>query len=525
MIPVSTNTTTNHKEGCVPMSSSCVIWNGPDIPCINLCKGDSIEKVVYNLATVLCQITEGILDVTTLDFKCLVEEAQDNPTTLIATIQLLIDKVCELNELEAGGVGGIVTTTPTPIPLPECLYYIEDGDTITQLPPDEYSEYLATKICIILETLASVNIAIESMNVRLTIVENTLEAIEGENSALITVQTQCASGTTPGLTLSIQEAFSNFENTFCQLQSLLGSNASLSTAIAKECAGLDSAPQINDQEGIMSELAGWVSTPTTLSQTIVNMWITLCDMRSALQSIVSAEAYPCAVVSPYNVQITELTTNGCKVTWNAPPIALTEAPSGYTIEVYEWNGTTTVGGSIATVSKTYPSIDHTFTSLGTAGTTYIVYVTAQYSCGESLPASAIGKTRISPVTHLITVEDAVKASPAITTVTCNSVVYPAVERLTTVTLINPTTGLPVVNTGATINVVLRYGFIGDCVEAAQENITISILTGQSTGTYNYLGQKPKLCAAPPCTPEYQSYTCGISVSSSTAVFAPSVTIC
>lgn len=525
MIPVSTNTTSYHKEGCTPMSSSCVIWNGPDIPCINLCRGDSIEKVVYNLATLLCEITEGVIDVTTLDFKCLVEGAESEPTTLLATIQLLIDKVCEIDELEAGGVGGIVVTTPTPIPLPECLYYTEEGDTITQLLPEEYSQYLAAQICIVLETLASVNIAIDAMNVRLTIVENTLEAIEGGGASEITIQTQCASGTAPGQTLSIQEAFSNFEENFCELRSLLGNNASLSTAIAKECAGLDSAPQINNQAAIMSALAGWVSTPTNLSQTIVNMWITLCDMRSALQTVVGASAYPCAVVSPYNVQITDLTTNGCKVTWNAPPIALTENPTGYTIEVFEWNGTTTVGSAIASVAKTFPSIEHTFTSLGTAGTTYIVYVTAQYSCGESLQAYAIGKTRISPVLHLITVEDAVKASPAITTVTCNSVVYPAVERLTTVRLVDPTTGLPVTNIGATIDVVLRYGFIGDCVTAVQENITISILTGQSSGTYNYLGQKPKLCAAPPCTPEYQSYTCGVSVSTTSAIFAPSVTIC
>jgi hypothetical protein len=522
MIPVSTNTTTNHKEGCTPMSSSCVIWNGPDIPCIDLCSGDSIEKVVYNLATVLCEITEGVLDVTTLDFKCLVLSGQSEPTTLLATIQKIIDKVCETPT--SGGTGGVVVP-PTPIPLPTCLYYTQGGDTITQLLPDAYSQYLATKICAILSTITTVNLAISTLNTRLTTLENTVDAIEGGGTSGLTIQTQCASGPTPGQTLPIQTAFFNFEEKFCELRTLLGSNTALSTAIARECAGLDSAPQISNQLAIMSALSGWVSTPTNLSQTIVNMWITLCDMRSALQSIVAAGALPCAIVSPYNVQITNLTTNGCKVTWNAPPISLTQNPTGYTINVFEWNGTTTVGTAIATVAKTFPSIDHTFSSLGIAGKIYIVYVTAQYSCGESLQASAIGKTRISPVTHLITVSDTTKSSPAITTVTCSSVVYPAVERLTTITLVDPTTGTPVTNTGATIDVVLRYGFIGDCVTAAQQNITISILTGQSTGTYNYLGQKPKLCASPPCTPEYQSYTCGVSVSTSSAAFAPSVTIC
>ena len=58
-----------NKAGCTNMSSNCVIWEGPDIPCINLCKGDSITDVIYKLATELCKLLD-IVDLSTYDLKC-----------------------------------------------------------------------------------------------------------------------------------------------------------------------------------------------------------------------------------------------------------------------------------------------------------------------------------------------------------------------------------------------------------------------------------------------------------------------
>ena len=35
---------------CSPTSSNCVIWQGPDLACIKLCKGDTVSDVVAKLA-------------------------------------------------------------------------------------------------------------------------------------------------------------------------------------------------------------------------------------------------------------------------------------------------------------------------------------------------------------------------------------------------------------------------------------------------------------------------------------------
>jgi hypothetical protein len=52
------------------ISSNQVIWDGPDIPCIDLCKGDTVTDVVYKLANELCKVVED-LDPATYNLECL----------------------------------------------------------------------------------------------------------------------------------------------------------------------------------------------------------------------------------------------------------------------------------------------------------------------------------------------------------------------------------------------------------------------------------------------------------------------
>ena len=54
MIPTSSSSDSN---GCNNISSNCVIWQGPDISCINLCNGDTVSDVVAALAEKLCELT------------------------------------------------------------------------------------------------------------------------------------------------------------------------------------------------------------------------------------------------------------------------------------------------------------------------------------------------------------------------------------------------------------------------------------------------------------------------------------
>jgi hypothetical protein len=91
------------KSSCNPISSNCVIWGGPDIECINLCKGDTITEVTYKLALELCQVME-LLNVTNYDLDCL--ELSCPPKDFNELIQAIITALCTPGPEGPQGVTG-----------------------------------------------------------------------------------------------------------------------------------------------------------------------------------------------------------------------------------------------------------------------------------------------------------------------------------------------------------------------------------------------------------------------------------
>lgn len=89
-----------------PISSNSVIWQGPDIPCIKLCKGDTVSDVVAKLATELCAILET-LDPNNYDVSCF--NVACPPSTMEELIQLLIDEICNTQQMQgpAGPKGDV----------------------------------------------------------------------------------------------------------------------------------------------------------------------------------------------------------------------------------------------------------------------------------------------------------------------------------------------------------------------------------------------------------------------------------
>ena len=94
MIPTSSSATTN---GCDNISSNCVIWQGPDIACIDLCSGDTISDVTAKLATKVCDlITNGVdanPNLAGLNLTCL-NIAGKNPTELVPVLQEMVNSIC-----------------------------------------------------------------------------------------------------------------------------------------------------------------------------------------------------------------------------------------------------------------------------------------------------------------------------------------------------------------------------------------------------------------------------------------------
>ena len=155
MIPTNSSGTTN---GCDNISSNCVIWQGPDISCIDLCNGDSISEVVFKLATKVCDLLASGVDVNPnlngLDISCLNVRGA-TPTQLVPVLQAMVNQIC-LNALPSGGTKS--TSTLPVMTLPACMQYNDaSGNPVTQLPLDQFATLIANQVCTNLASINTIN--------------------------------------------------------------------------------------------------------------------------------------------------------------------------------------------------------------------------------------------------------------------------------------------------------------------------------------------------------------------------------
>lgn len=462
----------------MPISASCVVWNGPDIPCINLCKGDTIEDVVYELAKILCDITENVLDVTTLDFECLIVNGQCPPETLLETLQLLISNAC---------------TPPTPpdppgpeplpnVNLPECLWYVNgEGDTVTALPLDEYVEYLASQICQILADISSINAVITSLNTRVTILEAAIGGGGGGGGSAITnVTTQCLSGSAPGLTLPIATAFFNLEQKLCQYLALLGTVTEWQAMFDNIC--IDNTTALPCGTGTYGDIAGWIDNPISVAGSMNNLWLVVCKINDCISG---TSDLPCVLVPPVSATLSNLTTTSCRVNWVAPTTPTSQAPLAYKIEVYALASTTplvttTVGPTPSYYNIVSPSI--------VAGTEYIVKVYAVYDCGTSSSVQVQGVLADLPyIAKLFYSNVITTTSPEICTNPVSGISTPFNERTSEIKIsLKDSVGVAVVNSGGPIETTIRISQ-DNCGSnpPTVTDLVITIPTGTTFGTATY----------------------------------------
>lgn len=492
------------KSGCMPVSASCVTWDGPNIPCIDLCNGDTIDVVIYELAKILCDISENVLDVSTLDFDCLLDRGQCPPDTLLETLQLIIAKVC------TEPVYPPIPPTPIPVAqLPDCLRYIDPvtGDLITALPLDEYVEYLAQKICDILISIGSIESVLTSINTQLQIIQNIIDNGGGGTSVppVINITTQCLSGTAPGQTLAIETAFHNMEQALCSYLEILGTLTQWQEMFNLIC--IDETTPLPCGDGTYGDIAGWVTNPTTAAQSMTNLWLVVCQLNDCMST---TPALPCITIPPVSVAISSTSTTAGTITWVAPVTTGSQPPVGYKIEVYYIGGgvpliTTVVGPTPLSYSIVSPGLD--------PGMEYVIRVYALYDCGTSSPVETTGV--------LIDVPYAGKLYYSATQFTekpqdCTNPVGPSTTPynaiVTTMKIdLKDGSGNPLINTGTDIEVKIRVEYIACSSDPiTTSDITITVPNGASSGTASFTSSTMIYCPGEGCITVTRNVLCLVS---------------
>jgi hypothetical protein len=299
---------------CSPMSSNCVIWQGPDIPCIKLCKGDTISDIVFKLATELCTIIET-MNVSNFDLSCF-NAVGCPPSNFQALIQYLIDEICRQNEIITTG-----SSSGSSSSCPDCVVsvapcFVTGNQTSMQLV--DYVNMIANKICTLITQITDLQNQINDLDTRVTILENTPPG----TYTLPDIATGCLSTVIGSASAAINTVLEALVNDpaigYCSLVQATGLPADINAAIAAQCITTSSPSLANPGDTMGSAYFGaWFPTPANLSESFTDLWLSVCDIYTYL----SVNASTVVVAAGENITVVP-TVVGTTTTYTIASVGL-----------------------------------------------------------------------------------------------------------------------------------------------------------------------------------------------------------
>ena len=280
MIPSNSSNMTN---GCDSISSNCVIWQGPDISCIDLCNGDTISEVTYKLATEVCNlITSGVTanpNLDGLDLTCL-NIPGTTPTTLVPVLQEMVNSICADSGSNLPPEDYVQDNLPI-MTLPLCLQYNDaGGNPVTQLRLDLFATLIANKVCDILTTITSIQSTLTSYGDRIAI----LEACVLPCSGVIVEKQIVPTCILPSVLTDVSVLVLAIEARFCALENAVGLPSAINSAISQSVITASNITLTNNAVTYGS-ITGWNAGANTLAESFQNAWVVIDDMYTAIQNI------------------------------------------------------------------------------------------------------------------------------------------------------------------------------------------------------------------------------------------------
>ena len=248
--------------------SNCVIWNGQNIPCLGLCKGDTVSEIVVKLATKICALAEPT-DLSSISLQCILDTINGSETgtrTEVSVIKLLIQHGCTLKQL----INNLQTqlsnlANPTFIVDLKCLAQFDSYGNILAYNQQTVIQGLINEVC----TAKGQIVFIEG---KLTNLQNQIDNIDVSPHYTESTIVTCINPNS----LPVSTQVKNIANEYCDFRNILGSDANIQTAIARLGSNIIT---------IYQSFQGWVLNPTNWMQVASNYGIVINDLLNRITTI------------------------------------------------------------------------------------------------------------------------------------------------------------------------------------------------------------------------------------------------
>ena len=271
--PISRN---NKKTGII--TSGMVLWDGPDIPCLDLCKGDTINQVYYKIAQKVCALVDDYKDLATLDYSCILnlcnvtncaDLADPDKVSIKNIFQLLLDNDCALKTLIDEVQTKINNISNGGLTLDLELKCVEDYLFNICSDPENYSlndllQALINLACDVNEQISTLGSQTNTLNESVTEMSNKLTAVEYTEP---TLTDECSvDPINSGSALIANEFAVQLANKICFLNEIIGSESDLADVLAE---------------------ADTTNINTNLAQNETNQWLYMMELQSRLSELES----------------------------------------------------------------------------------------------------------------------------------------------------------------------------------------------------------------------------------------------
>ena len=269
MIP----TNTNNINPCDPISSNCVVWQGPDLPCVDICEGDTISDVVAALCTQisLLQVTinNGVeFDITHIDQSCLIGTQAGNIEELI---QLMIDNIC--NHYHSNSGSGSTFTCEMVMKcatsVPSCFLTITSFTQNGNL--DDWITAASTLLCDLNNHQITQSATTSAVSQR---VSNLEQQPQGDPTTKLYSSGVVAKNVLTPINIIVQA----LDTQFMQLRGTTGVPSNISI-------GVNAQPDLKTPLSTTGFPLTMKDSPVTAGDALYNIWNTISDIRSAVTHI------------------------------------------------------------------------------------------------------------------------------------------------------------------------------------------------------------------------------------------------
>lgn len=386
----------NLNRNCIPQSSDCVIWQGPDIECLDLCYGDNITTVLYKLALLVCDILTRAESGELCDCEGSNTGRTYTCRTSDGSVHTFFEEDLLTYILENGVCKGGVMITQTDqdllsllrekIILPQQLQYIDPltKETVIELFVTDYAEYLATKMSEVMNKNIERDDQITQLFAAITDINKVLNNIVIPDP--VKVITNCAYSGGPGQEVLIEEAYKDFENDYCEYKNNVLGNEELFKK-TYNCLVQGDDNQLSNPDYKLNDLSNWNNNIQIFANRYSNLNLIVNDMRTALKNLLQSQAVlPCILVPAKTIEIADVGTLGCNINWTEHVLDNIQSSTQAEVKVYDTNNDLIHSDIIAAETYTYNLIN---TSI-VADATYTVKIFLHYNCGISEGLTATG---------------------------------------------------------------------------------------------------------------------------------------